>query len=266
MVTESGSLAKTTNTMETQDRALGSRETAHLRYALPDETPVDIWSICLTRQNEEVQHYRHLLSFDEVRRADRFYFENHRNAFIVAHTALRQILSLYAGCAPREVAFSYGFKGKPDLSNELQKCGIRFNLSHSGDIALLAVARGASVGVDIELINSKFATDEVADRFFAAGETRRLGTLPPNERVDAFYACWTRKEAYVKALGDGLHEPLDSFEVTFGPGVPADLLLVKKAPGKERRWRLYDIGVRKGYRAALVVEGGRHRLSYRYWA
>jgi len=130
MATESGSLAKTTNTMETQDRALWPRETAHLQYAVPDETAVDIWSICLTKQNEEVQHYRQLLSLDEVRHADTFYFENHRNAFIVAHSALRQILSSYVGCALQEVVFSYGSKGKPDLSNELQKCGIRFNLSH----------------------------------------------------------------------------------------------------------------------------------------
>jgi 4'-phosphopantetheinyl transferase len=230
----------------------------------PAENQVDIWRIQISGQ-DGVEHCRQLLSPDEARRADAFYFEKHRRRFIAARAAMRRILGLCTGIAPDTLAFSYGEKGKPELAEEMRGSVILFNLSHSEDMAVLAVTRGLTVGIDIEWIKPEFATEEIAGHFFAAGEVRRLQALPVAERSDAFFACWTRKEAYIKALGDGLSVPLDSFEVAFGPGVPAALLQVVVDPDEAGRWSMYDIEVAQGYRAALVVKGKGRRLRHRQW-
>lgn len=229
------------------------------------ENQIDIWRIHIDGQEVGLQHYRRLLSSEEAQRADRFYFEEHRRRFTWARAAMREILSRYIGLAPQQLAFSYGTAGKPELSGELERTGIKFNLSHSNDIGLLAVTRGLAVGIDIELINSKFASDEIAECFFSASEIRHLRALPPAERVDAFFACWTRKEAYIKALGEGLSVPLDSFEVAFGPGIAAALLQVRADPCELTRWSMYDLDTVTGYKAALVVEGREHRLHHVKW-
>jgi 4'-phosphopantetheinyl transferase len=228
------------------------------------ENQVDIWQIPISGQGG-VERHRQLLSHDEVQRADAFHFEKHRRRYIAGRAAMRQILGIYTGIASKELVFSYGEKGKPELAGELKRPEIKFNLSNSQDIAVLAVAQNLTVGIDIEWINPEFATDEVARRFFAAGEVRRLQSLPVAERSDAFFACWTRKEAYIKALGEGLSVPLDSFEVAFGPGVPAALLQVRVNPGEVERWSLYDIAVTQGFRSAIIVEGKGHRLRHMQW-
>jgi 4'-phosphopantetheinyl transferase len=226
------------------------------------ENQIDIWRIHLAGHNGGVQHCRLLLSPDEIQRADRFYLETHRRRFTASRSAMRQILGCYGGLAPEKLTFSYGPRGKPELSGKLEQSGIRFNLSHSNDVALLAVAQGLTLGVDIEFINSEFAVEEVAERFFSPSEVRRLQAVPPCEKPDAFFACWTRKEAYIKALGGGLSVPLDSFEVAFGSGIPTALLQVSDDPGELMRWSLYDIDAVEGYRAALAVEGKGHQLRY----
>jgi 4'-phosphopantetheinyl transferase len=234
------------------------------------ENQVDIWRIDLVRQPDEIQHYRRVLSHDEIERADRFYFEKHRRRFIVARAAMRQVLGRYASIAPGKLAFSYGARGKPELAGGPLAGGpkerlIQFNLSHSEDLALLAVAQGLVLGVDVELVNPEFSTDEIAERFFSPGEVRCLQALPAGARAEAFFSCWTRKEAYIKALGEGLHVPLDSFEVAFAPGIPAALLQVKVDPREVERWRMYDIEVPAGFKAALVVEGRGHRVRHFLW-
>jgi len=227
------------------------------------ENQVDIWQIDIGGEADSIQERRSLLSSDEVERADRFHFEKHRRRFVKARAAMRQILGAYAGIPAKELSFAYGAKGKPHLSGDAEKSAIQFNLSHSQDAAILAVTRGLTVGIDIEWINPEFATEEIATRFFAQGEVECLQTLPVAERADGFFACWTRKEAYIKALGDGLSVPLDSFEVGFGPGTPAALLQVKTDPGEVARWSMYDLEVAQGYRAALVVQGKGHGLRHR---
>jgi 4'-phosphopantetheinyl transferase len=148
---------------------------------------VDVWLIELSGQAESVQTCCHLLSPDERDRAGRFYFEEHRQRFIVARAAVRQILSRYGDLAPHELAFSYSARGKPELSAGLKECGIRFNLSHSSEVAILAVAQGQLVGVDIELVNPEFATQEIAERFFCPREANILRAMPSEERTEAFF-------------------------------------------------------------------------------
>jgi 4'-phosphopantetheinyl transferase len=236
-----------------------------LEHFLPAENRVDIWRIDVAVGNDRVQACRRLLSPDEAKRADRFYFEQHRFRFTVFRAAMRLILSRYLGLPPQEIVFCYGPRGKPECSEALERPGIKFNLSHSDQVALLAVTQGLAVGVDIELVDHEFASQEIAERFFSPAEVRRLRALSPTERAGAFFACWTRKEAYIKALGDGLSVPLDSFEVAFSPGIEAALLNVRGNPTEVARWSMYDIQTTAEFRAALVVEGKDHQLRHLHW-
>jgi 4'-phosphopantetheinyl transferase len=226
---------------------------------------VHIWRINLGAEEPRIQRCRGLLSSDEIQRASRFYFEKHRCRFIVARGAMRNILGRYGEFPPQELVFSCGEKGKPELSGALGQCGIKFNLSHAHDIALLAVAQGLDIGVDVEFVDPEFGSEEIASRFFSTSEINALLALPSGARTEAFFSCWTRKEAYIKARGDGLSIPLDSFQVAFGPGVPATILQVRVDPGEVSRWSIYDIEVGAGYKAAVVVAGNGHFLRHLEW-
>jgi 4'-phosphopantetheinyl transferase len=226
---------------------------------------VDVWKIDVARTHGGVEPYRRVLSPDEVERADRFRFERHQRTFTLARAAMRQILGGYLGLPPQRLAFRYGAEGKPELGGDLGNSGIRFNLSHSGEVVLLAVTQGLTVGVDVEFVDSRFASQAVAEQFFSKSEVHLLQALPQVDRLDAFFACWTRKEAYVKALGGGLWIPLDSFDVAFGPGIKAALLESRVQPSEVLRWSMYDIETWERYRAALVVEGKEHQLRALEW-
>jgi 4'-phosphopantetheinyl transferase len=178
---------------------------------------------------------------------------------------MRRILSRYLSAQPRELEFVYGPKGKPELSAVQNPDCVRFNLSHSGNLALLAVAKRQELGVDVEFVKTDFGGMEIAERFFSANEVRTLFALDAAERNAAFFACWTRKEAFIKAIGEGLSVPLDSFDVVFAPGAKPALTRVDGNPGETSRWSMYDIPARLEYKAALVIEGQGHRLIYGRW-
>ena len=191
------------------------------------------------------------LSSDERTRAAKFRFDIHRRRFVAARSALREVLGRYLEQAPDSIRFAYGKQGKPFLESG----GIGFNVSHSGGFALIAVTSGVEVGVDIERINPERSDEPIARRFFAREEADRLAALPPEERVPSFFRCWTRKEAYIKAVGGGLSVGLSSFTVSFAPGEPAALLSVRGGTAEAARWRMFEIPAPEGYEASLAVDG-----------
>jgi 4'-phosphopantetheinyl transferase len=222
---------------------------------------VHVWQIPLIAP----EHPTSILSDDELQRAHRFHFEKDRLRFVSARSALRNILASYLDLRPREVAFSYTPKGKPELAAYLHQPALQFNLSHSGDFALLALTLESRVGADIEVIDPERATEAIAARFFSPAEISMLEALPATEKVVAFFQCWTRKEAYIKALGEGLALPLDSFDVAFGPGVQPAMLGIRNTAEDPFRWRLYDIASPRGYAAAIAVESQSEELHLRIW-
>ncbi|MGA8222505.1 MAG: 4'-phosphopantetheinyl transferase superfamily protein, partial [Candidatus Acidiferrales bacterium] len=175
---------------------------------------VHVWRIALDVNGEGIQAARDVLSEDEIEKADRFRFELDRRRFAIAHAGMRKILAGYLGCDAKQLIFEYDEKGKPRLRDTFNARELNFNLSHSGQLSLLAVAPKISVGIDIETVNPKFTCQEIAGRFLSRDEIRNLLTLPEEQRTEAFFTCWTRKEAYIKARGDGLSIPLNSFSVT----------------------------------------------------
>ena len=229
----------------------------------PLEIPRDevhLWQVELTAVRCGEPRWREIISQDEQRRADRFRFAIDRQTFTAARALLRILLGAYAGLAPQAVSFSYAEQGKPSLNVRPQNERVEFNLSHSGEIALLAFARGRAVGVDIERIRENLDPEKIARRFFSRHEQNELSALPPSQRYAGFFRCWTRKEAYIKARGAGLSLPLDQFAVSLKPG-DQDALLDAGAPDTDiTTWRLGELAVTDGYVAALCVGGSGWRL------
>ena len=214
-----------------------------------------VWRVALDQPPSRVAELRTLLSADERQRAERFAFPHLARRFAVGRGALRTILGRYLGRAPAEIRFRYGPRGKPALV-ETPNAPLRFNLSHSHELAVCVVTRGREVGVDVEWVErSSVECDRIAAAFFSPAERAALGVLPESARTAAFFDCWTRKEAYLKARGDGLAIPLDAFDVSLAPGAPAALLAGRGPAADVGRWRLQALDAGPGYRAALAVEG-----------
>jgi 4'-phosphopantetheinyl transferase len=194
-----------------------------------------------------------VLSDDEFARASRFHFDRDRRRFVAGRALLRSILGRYLDVAPGEVAFAYGPNGKPRLAGG----GLSFNVSHSHGAALFAFTSERRIGVDIERHPAPDDGDAVARHFFAPAEVATLNSLSGDRRSTAFLRCWTRKEAYIKARGDGLSLALDSFEVSLAPGAEPALLSTRHDPPDAARWSLADLSSHcPGYVAALAIEGG----------
>ena len=194
------------------------------------------------------------LSHDERERANRFVFERDRNRFVVARGELRRLLGERMHMAPEDIEFRYGPYGKPELQTGLSKDDLRFNVSHCEDIAIYGFACGRRIGIDIEMIRYLPDADDVAARCFSACELEEYRALAASEKQSGFFNCWTRKEAFVKAVGDGLGYCLGNFDVSLIPGEPAKILRVGTTAGKACGWQLIDIGILPGYSAALVIE------------
>jgi 4'-phosphopantetheinyl transferase len=214
------------------------------------EREAHIWKIDLTSDSPDVDS---LLSGEEDKRAARFHFEVDRRRFKSARGALRRILSRYLLCSPAELELGQTDYGKPFLNSPHDET-LRFNLSHAGEMALLAVTLGREIGIDVEFMRPDFATDEVAGNFFSQSEVAELQRVEPNQRTQAFFNCWTRKEAYVKARGEGLSMPLNLFDVTLAPDTVAAMLSNRSDKSETSRWIFHDLALSENYVGALVIE------------
>jgi 4'-phosphopantetheinyl transferase len=222
---------------------------------------VHVWRVSLEQSPAIVEHLRQLLSADEQARGDRFHFDTDRRHFIVARGCLRIILSRYLKIAPAAIQFSYAAYGKPQLSTAIAEVELKFNLAHSGGLALYGLTLAGEIGVDLEHIRPEFTGDDIARRFFSATELAGLDRLPVKARHEAFFNCWTRKEAFIKAKGVGLSMPLDQFDVTLAPAEPAALLRTSWDKNEAARWSLQAIEVGDGFAAAVAVEAHDWQLS-----
>lgn len=226
---------------------------------------VHIWRIPLEQPDAVRRAFFETLADDERRKAERFRFEKDRRHFVAGRGGLRAILSRYLDLEPEQLRFSYNRYGKPTLVAETGGRDLSFNLSHAAGVALCALTRGREVGVDVEFIREDFAGLDIAERFFSLKEVEALRALPPDVRAPAFFNCWTRKEAYIKALGEGLSHPLDTFTVSLAPGEPAALLATENNPTVAHEWTLREVSLEDGYVAAVAVKGRGYRFSYWLW-
>ncbi|MCC6631061.1 MAG: 4'-phosphopantetheinyl transferase superfamily protein [Gammaproteobacteria bacterium] len=195
-----------------------------------------------------------LLSADEQARAARFLSPVHRDRYAVAHGRLREILAERLEVAPEDLQFGQAEHGKPHLAGSHARSGLQFNLSHSGDRGLVGWAESLHLGVDIELWRPLGDEAALVRRFFSPAENAAYVALPEPERTQGFFECWTRKEAYIKAVGRGLGLPLDSFDVSFGPGRKAALLRPSAEVQGDRGWSLAAPSLGQGVSAAVILE------------
>lgn len=223
---------------------------------------VHLWLASIDKAAADVELLHGILTNDERERAARFHFERDRNRFIAGRGLLRILLGRYLRMPPADVSFGYGANGKPFVSGLENR--FDFNLSHSGGVALYGFTLGHRIGVDVENIDRSLDVESIASRFFSLEEVAALMALPARQRRKAFFACWTRKEAYIKARGEGLSFGLKDFTVSLAPSDPPALLNVRHEPGETDRWRYVPIDAGSSYVAAAAVEGEASPRT-RYW-
>jgi 4'-phosphopantetheinyl transferase len=225
-----------------------------------EDHEIHVWRAYLDCEELGLDRFDETLAPEEKARANRFVFRQDRNRYVAARGALRELLGRYLNRPPAAIEFDYTTKGKPSLRAALNERSIQFNVSHSRGLALLAFALGRNLGIDVEFIRPEFPADEIAQRYFSPKEVLELRTLPPSLRAEGFYLCWTRKEAYIKATGEGLHVPLESFNVSLTPGRPERLESTDSG-----RWSMRSLYPDPLYAGALVAEGQHCRLRQWDW-
>ena len=222
---------------------------------------VHVWAASLDTTPAEHDELGALLSADELERAARFKFGRLARRFVAGRGILRSLVGAYAGMAPAELRFRYD-AGKPSLETQ-PPTPLHFNLAHADDLAVYALSRSSPIGVDVERVAPLPDATDIAANYFASGEIRRLANA--HDTAESFYRCWTRKEAFVKALGDGLAYPLDRFEVTLAAGEPARLLSVDDDPAEARAWTLHHLDPAVGFVGAVAVRGSPDEIVCRTW-
>lgn len=224
-----------------------------------------VWCAAVDVSEDLAEELLGTLADDERQRAARYLSDPHRRRFIACRAAQRMILATYTGASAQEIEFVYSPLGKPALAASGSAAGLEFNVSNSGDMALFAMARNRQLGVDVERIRDNLDHDGLSQRFFAAGERDKLRHLPEELRLQGFFDCWTRKEAFLKAIGKGLTYPLDRAVVAIGPQEPCRLLSLDGDETAAAAWSLLALHPAPGYTAAIAATGGEPKTQAFFW-
>lgn len=228
--------------------------------ALPPPLGADeahAWLVADLSATEPANELRACLAPEERAAERQFHLQRDRDRFAVCRGILRRLTAHYLACAPSRIRVVMGEFGKPEICGG----GLHVNVSHSHGLALLGFCREQPVGIDLERMDPGIELDKLAEQAFSSQELRRFRALPEPEKLQGFYNCWTRKEAFIKATGRGLNFPLAAFDVSLEPGAPAQLLCVEGSRRKAAEWGLYDLPPVPGFAAALVIRGARRKLS-----
>jgi len=226
---------------------------------------VHVWRASLNASTTCVKYFNSKLSVDELKRAEKFHFRRDRNRFIVARGRLRFILGSYLGIDPGQLIFRYSDYGKPIIAHEHGSNSLRFSVSHSHKLSLYAVTMGRELGIDLERIHPELADLNIAEQYFSPQEFAMLHALPNHLQTEAFFRFWTSKEAYIKAIGEGLAFPLHEIEVEVRPSEPTVPLRIKGDSLEASRWLLREIDIGAKYIAALAIKAHGWKLKCWQW-
>ena len=232
---------------------------------MPGQDEVHVWTVLVPDIMPYLPELEQVLSSGETQRAARFVRPVDRCRYIAAHGILRQLLGGYLGLAPAGLEFVANDFGKPSLAPGAGRTPLSFNLTHSGDVILYVFGDGRHVGVDVEAIRTDLNIMELAQGQFSPQEIATLQATNPSDQTGAFFRCWTRKEAYLKARGEGLGFPLKQFAVSFGNDEPTALLWAADDSSASERWSVFDLVPAPGYAAAVVSEGRPGRVVGQCW-
>jgi 4'-phosphopantetheinyl transferase len=215
---------------------------------------IHVWAAPLSVEPDSLEAFARILTPDEKTRAERFKFDKHRNRFIAGRGSLRDVLSRYLHSKPEELRFDYSVNGKPGFAEGFEDGGVHFNLAHSEDLALISVTRIAPVGVDVECVRAMRDMEQLVARFFSARENELFQKVPTSEKPAAFFNLWTRKEALLKATGEGITRSLSLVEVSFLAGEPARLVAVAGDVERAKEWSLRELAPAEGFVGAVAVK------------
>jgi len=224
-----------------------------------------LWVVALELVPEKLPDFRSILSPDERERASRFLSDGDARRYMAARASLRSLLGAYVGIEPGELRFTYDRFGKPGLGGEAQADAVRFSVSHSEGFGLFGFVKEHRMGVDVERIRAGIDVENLAKNHFSRNEFEKLRSQPSDRQLEAFFCCWTRKEAYLKARGEGMSHGLDRFEVSVTPDEPVTILCADDDPDVSRRWTLEHLTPEPGYLGAAAVETDNVTFRYFRW-
>jgi 4'-phosphopantetheinyl transferase len=226
------------------------------------EDEVHIWRADLDLVESSLSTFLQLLSPDEKNRAQKFRFVGDRHNFIAARGILRSLIGKYLKINSAEISFLYNEFGKPRIANSNP---LHFNISHSQNMAVFAFTKRFNIGIDVEFVNPDVEVKEIAANFFSTNEVMNLFALPEKQQTLGFFNCWTRKEAFIKAVGEGLSFPLDTFEVSLEPDKPAKLLVTDWHPKAVSQWSIYSMSPGANFVGSLAIEGLVEQVKFWNW-
>ncbi|MCB0283487.1 MAG: 4'-phosphopantetheinyl transferase superfamily protein [Calditrichaeota bacterium] len=220
---------------------------------------VHLWLLNYKKCQEKLNEILPVLSPEEKQRGDKFYFENDKNRYIITKGTLKKILSRMLNTETREIAFGYNEHGKPYLESAPN---LYFNVSHSGNFGLIAITPISEIGVDVERFRHKMTREDIARRFFSKKEINDYLSLDIDQRLQGFFNCWTRKEAFIKAVGLGLSLPLNTFDVSLKPGANAEILAIRKPHDDPEKWTMKNVLIDNEYAAAFTLRAVNFETKY----